>query len=378
MREILPVHVAIKERYRLTRPESSKETFHLVLDLQNTPLEYEVGDCIGIYPFNDPSHVSLILDLLKASGEETVLDRENSSSSFRFFLEKKANLTRATKKLLELFKSKAGPNPKLATLESLLSQGSKDPLKNYLEQTHVYEVLSEYSDISITPQELCLQLSPMIPRFYSIASSRYAVGPELHLTVGVTRYQAQEEERTGVCSHFLCHMAPLSKPIIPIFLHKAREFVLSEKAMESPMIMIGPGTGVAPFRGFMQERILKSSCNKTWLFFGERHRAYDFYYEDYWTSLVNAGKLKLDLAFSRDQPHKIYVQHKMLDNAKTLWQWIQEGAFIFVCGDASRMAKDVESTLLQIFREQGGKTPEEASAFLKDLRLEKRYLRDVY
>lgn len=374
--EYLPLYVSIKDRYLLNQPQSLKETYHIILDLSNIPLEYEVGDCIGIYPSNDPLYVSQILEILKAPDDEIVLDREQNPHLFRSFLEKKANLARVNKKLLELVRTKIALSSEKIFLDRLLTE--KDPLRQYMEEKQVLDVLRDFSVASLSPQELCNQLPPLMPRFYSIASSRYAVGNELHLTVGVTKYQSNDTQRVGVCSHFLCYQAPLHKPVIPIFLQKARDFVLSEKALHSPLIMIGPGTGVAPFRGFMQERILKSTCDKNWLFFGERNRAYDFYYEEFWSSLVAQKKLTLDTAFSRDQPNKIYVQHKMMEQASTLWNWIEEGAFLYVCGDASRMAKDVEATLHSIIQEQGGKSIQESILYLKELRSQKRYLRDVY
>ncbi len=369
--------VSIKERYRLNQSGSLKETYHIVLDLSHSPLDYEVGDCIGVHPYNHPSNVSKILQALKATGEEKVFDREQNEHVFRHFLLHKTNLYRVSRKLLEFIKEKTQDTECYSFFTALLSPSSKESLKDYLEHTHLVDLISSHGTL-FSPQELCHYLAPLMPRFYSIASSRHCVGSEVHLTVAVTRYQIQEIEKTGVCSNFLCYLAPLHQPVIPIFLQKARDFVLNEDALHQPLIMIGPGTGVAPFRGFMQERILKSACHRNWLFFGERNRAYDFYYEDFWTSLVSRNELRIDAAFSRDQTEKVYVQHKMLENARELWQWIYDGAYIFVCGDASRMAKDVDVTLHQIVKDQGHFSEEDARLFIKSLRHQGRYLRDVY
>lgn len=330
------LHVAIKERQLLNRPGSDKQTYHIVLE---APIDYQVGDCIGIYPPNDPEDVSTLLKVINATGDEIIIDRDGNKHQLRQFLETKANLCRVSKKLL--------PS---------------------CEEMNVAQALSAHPEIQLSAQELCDHLSPLLPRFYSIASSKHVVGNEIHLTVSVT----------GLCSSFLCHRAPFHEPILPIFLQKAHTFTLSEQSHHYPVIMIGPGTGIAPFRGFMQERLIKSKCSQNWLFFGERNRALDFYYEEYWSSLIETQKLRLSTAFSRDQNEKIYVQHRMLEHASELWQWIQQGAYLFVCGDASRMAKEVDATLHQLVQEQGKMSEMDARTYIKALRKEGRYLRDVY
>lgn len=306
----------IKERFRLN-PGSEKETYHIVLNLEGSGIEYSVGDCIGIYPQNDPLYVD---QLINAIGEPSLYP----------FLLKKANLARIPKKLL-------GEYPDLLTL---LQNQKVDPL-----------VLQE-------------KLLPLLPRFYSIASSRSHVGAEIHLTVALT----------GICSDYLCRRAPLHVPEIPLFLQPSPHFSLSLESQEKPLIMIGPGTGVAPFRGFMQER----RHSRNWLFFGEKYEKTDFYYRSFWESLVAAGRLQLDCAFSRDQEEKIYVQHKMLARGKELWKWLEEGAYLYVCGDASEMAKDVDKALHQVVETEGNKTSSEAKAYIKNLKQLNRYQRDIY
>ncbi len=316
----------IKERVRLN-PGSDKETYHIVLDLKGSGIEYSVGDCVGVHPENDPHYVKTIVQTL---GDHSVHD----------FLLKEANLHRIPKKLL-------GEHPDLLTL--LKCQ-------------------------NVHPTHLREKLLPLLPRFYSIASSKNHVGDEVHLTVALAQNPSDAPVPFGTCSHYLCHRAPLMSNAIPIFVQPSRHFYLPPESNESPIIMIGPGTGVAPFRGFMQER----THHKNWLFFGERHEKTDFYYRSFWESHVAQNRLKIDCAFSRDQPEKVYVQHKMLQKSKELWQWLQEGAYLFVCGDASRMAKDVDKALQTIVEIEGGMDSTAAKAFLRQLKSEKRYQRDVY
>lgn len=311
----------IKERYCLN-PGSEKATYHVVLDLEESGIQYAVGDCLGIYPENDPSLVQKLISQWDATGEEIVEDRKGNLFALSTFLTQYANLSR-------------------------------------LPETNQCHSLADF----------CKGLSPLLPRFYSIASSMSVVGQEAHLTVGLI---------DGLCTHFLCNRVPLGIPRLAVFHHPARNFSLHPESFDKPVIMVGPGTGIAPFRGFMQERVSGEASPKNWLFFGERHRETDFYYKNYWEELVSQGKLTLDCAFSRDQADKVYVQHKMLEKSGKLWEWLQEGAYLFVCGDASRMAKDVEKILQAIVEREGGYSPENAKAYLKDLKKSNRYQRDVY
>ena len=309
---------SIKERYRLN-PGSEKETYHLVIDLAGSGIQYSVGDCLGIYPENHPDSIQQVIKQWNATGEEIIEDREGKSHTLHAFLKQHANLARIP--------------------------DSQDMFS------------------------LCKKVPPLLPRFYSIASSMRVVGQEAHLTVGLIE---------GICSDFLCHRAPLGKPHVSIFHHPARNFSLPEESCNKPIIMIGPGTGIAPFRGFLQERINANASPKNWLFFGERHSLTDYYYQNDLEDLSKQGQLILDCAFSRDQAEKIYVQHKMLAKAQQFWEWLEEGAYLFVCGNASHMAKDVEKTLQSIIEIQGGHTPESAKTYIKDLKKSNRYQRDVY
>jgi sulfite reductase (NADPH) flavoprotein alpha-component len=215
-----------------------------------------------------------------------------------------------------------------------------------------------------------------MPRFYSIASSPKVFPNEVHLTVAFLQYEANGQIHTGVGSHFLCCQAEVELTPVPIYVQPSHHFTLPDP--NTAMILIGPGTGIAPFRAFLQERLATQAPGLNWLFFGERNRATDFYYSDFWLQLEKQGRIRLDLAFSRDQPQKIYVQHKILEHKKSFWDWIQQGSWIYVCGDAENMAKDVDAALQQIAREEGQLSEEDARLYIKSLRTEKRYLLDVY
>lgn len=335
--------VAIKERYRLNDSSSEKETYHLVVDLKDTDLSYDVGDCMAVYPHNPPESVEKLVTLLNAPDNHQI----------RTFLTEKANLGRITRALQELL-------------------GEKDPTDSLFNftRTHSHKIPSL--------EAYCEALAPQLPRFYSIASSMQSVGNEAHLLVGLTQYEKEGEIYLGTCSHYLTKAAPLNEPVLSIYLQKAKDFTLPTSKDSLPVIMIGPGTGVAPFRGFLQERLSRGASGKNWLFFGERNQASDFYYREFLEELQSSSKLRLTTAFSRDSAHKVYVQHRMEEHAKELWQWINEGALIYVCGDAEKMAKEVDQTLQKIAVTCGGLSESQARDFFRQMKKEKRYLRDVY
>ena len=335
----MTIDVCIKERVRLNE-NSDKETFHIVLDLSNTDLTYSVGDCVAVYPHNDPDLIEAIMAHFGSNGEEQVVDRKGDTYSFADFLTRKANLLRSPKQL-----------------------GSGD---------HVWAALQSRDDLN--PQSFSKLLAPLLPRFYSIASSMEAVGKEMHLTVTINENPSHFPTKFGTCSHYLCKRAPLLEPCISIYMQKAKSFYLSPESFQKPIIMIGPGTGIAPFRGFLQERMKKGS-SENWIFFGERREKQDYYYREEWQKAIEEGQLQLDTAFSRDGEEKAYVQHRMLEKSQELWQWLEKGAYFFVCGDAKRMAKEVDQTLQSIIEKEGRVDPKE---YIKNLKKQKRYLRDVY
>lgn len=342
-----PFFSKIKKREKISKPGSSRDTYHIVLE-GSPSLEFHVGDSIGALPQNDPHLVDLIIKKLDAKADESIEDPKTGKSFlFRDFLLHKANINRVS-------------FHKIFSVEKTSS--------------HLLDLVET---LKPSPHELCKILLPLMPRFYSIASSRKMFPDEIHLTVAHTQFSLQGKPYFGVGSHFLCSQAEILLSPIPIYVQPSHSFRLPSNP-DAPIIMIGPGTGVAPFRAFIQERLALRSEGKNWLFFGERNQKTDFYYEEFFKELEAQGRLRLDTAFSRDQPEKIYVQHKMLEHKKALWQWIQEGAYLYVCGDAEKMAKDVDGALLQIGAEEGNMNREEARLFFKNLRQEKRYLLDVY
>jgi sulfite reductase (NADPH) flavoprotein alpha-component len=368
----------IKERYPLTKTGSTKHTFHVSLDFNDAPIRFKVGDSIGIYPQNDPRLVEHLIDAMKASGDELINDpRTGIALRLWDFLSSRANLSRLTSSFLKLFYACEMEHDKKNNLRRLLLEENKPLLLQYLSTRDPLDLFKEYNDVQAPLQELCAQFGPLLPRFYSVASSQLVFKNEVHLTVALFTFSHQGEQRYGVGSHFLCNLATVNETKVPIYVQPAHYFTLPSDD-NAPIIMVGPGTGVAPYRAFMQERIAKGSQGKNWLFFGERNQKSDYFYEDDWMQWRSQGKLKIDLAFSRDQTEKIYVQHRMLENSKELWAWLEEGAYFYVCGDAHHMAKDVDAMVQRIAEEQGGMSEEAAKAYTKSLRTQKRYLTDVY
>jgi sulfite reductase (NADPH) flavoprotein alpha-component len=373
-----PAIATIKERYLLTKAGSTKHTFHVSLDLSRAPIQFKVGDSIGIYAQNDPHLVSHLIEAMKAKKEDQIIEpRSGKPMALWEFLSYKANLSRLTSSFLKLFYDCEKEHDKKNCLHRLLQTENKPLLSQYLSTHDPLDLLKEYQDVETPLQDLCAQFGPLLPRFYSVASSQLLLKDEVHLTVALFTFSHQGEQRYGVGSHFLCHLAKVKETQVPIYVQPAHYFTLPADDNAS-IIMIGPGTGVAPYRAFMQERIAKGANGKNWLFFGERNRHSDYFYEPEWEQWISQGKLKLDLAFSRDQHEKIYVQHKMLEKAKELWAWLEDGAYFYVCGDAHRMAKDVETMLQRIVQEQGQMSEEAAKNYVKTLRTQKRYLADVY
>ena len=368
----------IKERKLLTKPGSTKETYHISLDLKDSDIHFKPGDSIAVFAQNDPLLVQHIIEAMHAKGEEPIVEtRSSQKMTLRHFLTHKANLSRLTSSFLKLFYEHEPLHDKKNQLERLLISENKPLLSQYLATHDPLDLFKEYAEVKAPLQELCQQFGPLLPRFYSVASAQIAYPNEVHLTVALFTFSHAGEKRFGVASHFLSHIAIENETPVPLYVQSSPSFTLPMDHNAS-LIMIGPGTGVAPFRAFLQHRLQHQAQGKNWLFFGERNRSSDYLYEDYWETLAAQNKLILDLAFSRDQFDKIYVQHKMHAKGKELWQWIQEGAYLYVCGDAQHMAKDVEAMLIQIAIEQGYLSHDEARIFFKSLRTQKRYLLDVY
>ncbi|MEM1282160.1 MAG: sulfite reductase [Chlamydiota bacterium] len=366
----------IKSRYDLCQSCEEKSTLHIVLDLKDSNMNYEVGDCVGVYPVNDPTLVQKTLNALKANADESIVDKRSKNTfTLANFLKIKANVSDVSKKLIQEISKKQSCSRKKGELEELLV--TPDALKKYLDGRQLWDILDEHHEVNFEIQEICDLLMPLLPRYYSIASSQKHRQDEMHLTVKLLKYDAHGHERKGVCTHYLCSMVPQEEAIVPIFIQPHKGFTVPEDP-NTHMIMVGPGTGVAPFRAFMQERIAQGAQGRHWLFFGEWRREKNFLYGDYWLELEKQEKLKLDVAFSRDQEQKKYVQHLLLEKGREIYDWLIEGSHFYVCGDAKYMAKDVDQALIQIVQNHGNMSEDAAKDYVKSLRKEKRYLRDVY
>src|SRR5438132_1296259 len=358
---------------RLSGPESEKDTRHFEIDLKGWGLRFEVGDSVAIYPTNDPDLVDEIIHVLGAKGDEQV-SAAKTHKSFREALLRHYSVTQPTPKFLKMITERANSS---TLLKDLLQPGRKEDLDRYLWGMEVIDFLSEHPSIKITPQEFVGLLTNVQPRLYSVASSLRFYPERVHLIVDVVRYESHGRVRKGVCSSFLAERA--DNVPVPVYPSSAKHFHLPEDP-NTPIIMIGPGTGIAPFRAYLQERQALGAKGKNWLFFGAQREKCDYAYKEDFHRFKRDGILtRLDCAWSRDQAHKVYVQHRILENAPEIWKWIDsEGAQFYVCGDARRMAKDVDAALRKIIQEQGGKPIDEANAYVEKLKSDKRYKRDVY
>jgi sulfite reductase (NADPH) flavoprotein alpha-component len=347
---------------------SAKEVNHVEFSLEGSGLVYEAGDALGVMPQNCPSLVNDILAALGCDGEEAVSTPAGEMP-----------LRRALTECFDLGK----PSPELLTLvggalrpDVAPESGHKAPPTLTAQPHHVIDVLLA-APAKPSPADFVARLKKLQPRLYSISSSPKAHPGQVHLTVGAVRYDKDGRARKGVCSTFLAERA-LAAGRVGVFVHSNKAFRPPADG-NVPMIMVGPGTGIAPFRAFLEERRATGARGKNWLFFGDQKAAADFLYREELLRLKETGLLTLlDLAFSRDQAEKIYVQHRMLENAAELWAWLEAGAHFYVCGDASRMAKDVDAALHQVVEKAGGKSPEQAAAYVNALKAAKRYARDVY
>lgn len=358
---------------RLSTEESEKDTRHFEIDLTNWGLNFEPGDSVAIYPTNDPTLVDEIIHALGAKGDEPV-SAAKTQKPLREALLKDFSITQPTPKFLKAIVERASAAP---MLKELLHPDRKHDLENYLWGAEVIDFLLDHPSAKFKPDEFVTLLTKLQPRLYSVASSLKVFPDCVHLIVDVVEYESRGRIRKGVCSTFLAQRA--DKVPVPVYPSSAKHFHMPED-LNTPLIMIGPGTGIAPFRAFLQERQALGAKGKNWLFFGAQREKCDYAYrEDFHQMKQNGILTRMDCAFSRDQAHKIYVQHRLLENAAEIWKWIDnDGAQFFVCGDARRMAKDVDAALRKIVQEQGGKSVDEANAYVEQLKTDKRYKRDVY
>ncbi len=344
----------------LNAPGSAKQVHHIEFDLADSGLTYEAGDALGVCAHNCPELVADVLTALGCDGEEAVPAPDGSSLPLRRALTEFYDLGKPTPELLQLAPVSAGA-----------FAGAAAPL-------HVIDVLLGSPSAKPSAVVFVKALKKLQPRLYSISSSPLAHAGQVHLTVGAVRYEKDGRARKGVCSTFLAERAKPGEARIGVFVHANKTFRPPADASR-PMIMVGPGTGIAPFRAFLHHRLASGATGKNWLFFGDQRAATDFLYQDELTALMKTDVLtRLDTAFSRDQAEKIYVQTRMLENATELFAWLERGAHFYVCGDASRMAKDVDAALHKVIELAGNRTPEQAADYVQALKAEKRYARDVY
>lgn len=367
-----PFPSELNERVSLNGAGSAKETIHLEFDLEGSGLEYQAGDALAVIPHNAEDVVDDIIKSTNLDPEAPVLIKEQDYT-LKGALTSQLDITAISLPVLKRYNEIA----KDAKLAEMLDPANKAKLQSYLYGREIIDVLHDFPAKEITADALVGIMRKLPPRLYSIASSPKAHPGEVHLTVGVVRYDAHGKKRKGVCSTYLADRIEEGGKA-DIFVTKNKHFKVPANP-EAPMIMIGPGTGIAPFRAFVEERKATNAKGKNWLIFGDQHYLTDFLYQTEWQDYLEDGVLtKLDVAFSRDQKEKVYVQDRMRENAKELYAWLQEGASFYVCGDASRMATDVDVALHDIIEKEGGMSTEDAASFVKQLKTDKRYLRDVY
>jgi sulfite reductase (NADPH) flavoprotein alpha-component len=358
---------------RLSGPESEKDTRHFEIDLTGWGLSFEVGDSLAVYPTNDPPLVDGIIRAIGAKGDE-IVPAAKTQKPLREALLRDYSITQPTPKFLKAIVARASAAP---MLKELLHPDRKNDLEDFVWGMEVIDFLIDHPSAKFAPEEFVGLLNKLQPRLYSVASSLHAFPDQVHFIVDVVRYESHGRVRQGVCSSFLAERA--NDVAVPVYPSVAKHFHLPENP-DTPIIMIGPGTGIAPFRAYLQERKTVGAKGKNWLFFGSRREKCDYAYKEDFDQFQREGVLtRIDCAWSRDQAHKIYVQHKMLENAAEIWKWIDaEGAHFYVCGDARRMAKDVDAALRKIVQEHGGKGVDDANQYVEKLKNDKRYKRDVY
>ena len=369
-----PFKAEVLENINLNGRGSNKETHHLELSLEGSGLSFEPGDSLGIYPENDPALVNLLLEETNWDPEQMVtVNKKGEVLPLKEALISHFEITTLTKPLLE----KAAQLSANENLQELLSPGNEDKLKAYLDGRDLLDLVRDFTPWIGSAQEFVLILRKMPSRLYSIAGSLTANPDEVHLTIGAVRYEAHGRERKGVCS-ILAAERLQPGDTVPVYIQHNENFKLPKNS-NTPIIMVGPGTGAAPFRSFMQEREEIGAAGKSWMFFGDQHFVTDFLYQTEWQKWLENGVLtKMDVAFSRDTAEKVYVQHRMIEHSQELFEWLQEGAHLYICGDEKHMAHDVHNTLLSIIEKEGGLSREKAEEYLAEMQQQKRYQRDVY
>lgn len=369
-----PFHAEVLENLNLNGRGSDRETRHLELSLAGSNLSFEPGDSLGVYPENHPQLVADIIAAMGWNSDESVpLNKKGEEGTLHEALLRHYEITVLTKPLLE----QAAQLTASAGLHALLAPDHQQELKSYIQGRDLLDLVQDFAPWEVPARSFVTILRKLPARLYSIASSYNANPDEVHFTVRAVRYESHGRDRYGVCS---VHCAERVQPgdTLPVYIQNNPNFKLPANS-EVPVIMIGPGTGVAPFRSFLEEREEQGASGRTWLFYGDRHFVTDFLYQTDWQRMLKDGVLnKLDVAFSRDTEEKVYVQHRILEQSRELYAWLQEGAHVYVCGDEKHMAHDVHSALVTVIQRESGLSPEEAAAYLEHMQQEQRYQRDVY
>jgi sulfite reductase (NADPH) flavoprotein alpha-component len=360
---------------KLTGAGSAKDTRHHEIAIEGPAATYLPGDALGIVPENPPALVERIVRAVRATGDEPVATPAGAMTLARA-LSTVFDLSTPSRRLFELMSARGA-----ADLAPLMDRANAEALKHYLngwnEAHDVLDVLDDHPAIALTPAELAESLRRLLPRLYSIASSLKAHPGQVDLLVVSVRFSIRDRVREGRCSTWLADRWPVDATAPMYFQNQQKHFALPADPA-APMIMVGPGTGLAPFRAFLEERRVLGAPGRNWLFFGEQHRSTDFFYQDQLCGWERDGFCRLSLAFSRDQAEKLYVQHRMREYAADLWRWLDDGAEFFVCGDKEKMAADIDRELHRIVEVEGGRTPEQAKEYVDEMRRTKRYKRDVY
>jgi sulfite reductase (NADPH) flavoprotein alpha-component len=370
-----PYKARLTANYSLSGAGSNKDTRHLVVHLGGSGITYVPGDSLGVVPRNFPQTVD---DLLPHLGLDPAapIEQPTGPVPLRDLLIHGYILNRVSKKFVKAVAERLAEGEKKKSLTEII--GSEEAFDDYVFSRDYTDVLAEYP-VQFTAAEFLPLTNKIAPRLYSIASSPKAHPGEVHLTVAVVKYHTHGREKMGIASGYLAHGQELNKDEIPVYIQPTKHFHMPPP--DAPIIMVGPGTGIAPFRAFLEEREVEGATGKNWLFFGDQQREHDFLYEAQFTEMQRKGLLtRLDTAFSRDQAEKIYVQNRMHEAGAEFWKWLQEGAYFYVCGDAKRMAKDVHQMMITIAQEHGGLSPEKAKEYIEVTlaKTEKRYLKDVY
>ncbi len=363
-----PYSSEILEKIVLNGTGSAKEVLHVELSLEGSGLSYEPGDALGICPVN---RASLVEEVLAVTGLRA--NAKLGDTTLAEALKYDYDITTLQPAIVDKYNAVVGD----AALQKLLDEEGRATLKSWVDGRQLIDLLEAYPYKHWTPESFTGVLRKLAPRLYSIASSIKKHEDQVHLTIAAVRYHSHGRDRTGVCSCYIADDVEVGDQV-RIYFHHNNNFRLPESD-ETPIIMIGPGTGIAPFRAFVEERAARGAKGKNWLFFGDQHFSYDYLYQLEWLDYLESGVLsEIGLAFSRDQKVKVYVQDRMRERGADLYRWMEEGAHLYVCGDASRMAKDVQQALIDIIAQHGNKTPEDAKAYLEAMRKAKRYQRDVY